>query len=236
MKKKSRFALTALAMTLCLVVGAYAASNNQTISALLNRDITITYNGQARSFTDVNGNAVYPITYNGSTYLPVRGVSDLVGLPVQWDGATNTVRLGSEEKQPVYLVNQPSSKATSYSWIINDPDQLKFSGDSGIQEFTNGTTHTIWNGSLSSGDFTRLYFDVVGYNQLTFTVAYSKPCKVVLYDQDGNVHTQFDFAGGITTKTINLNGIKKVALTADGAAETYNGKHGQVYFYDSILE
>ena len=119
-------------MLLCLVVGAFAAYNNQTISAMLNREITITYDGQAQLFQDANGNAVYPITYNGTTYLPVRCISDLLGMEVNWDQATNTVQLGSNEKQPAYLVDQTHGKTTQQAWIINDPEQLKFSGGSGL--------------------------------------------------------------------------------------------------------
>ncbi len=234
--KKMKFLSLSLTMALCLGVGAYAASNNENISALLNREITITYKGEAQSFQDANGNTVYPITYNGTTYLPVRGVSNLVGLPVSWDQATNTVKLGTDEKQPVYLVKQPSGKPDSRAWIINDPEQLKFAGDSGIQEFKNGTTSTIWNGSSSSSN-SLLYFDVAGYTQLSFTVAYDKPCTVKVYDQDGGIHSQFDFDGGIMTKTINLNGAKKIALSADGRINTPTsyGNHGSVFFYEPTL-
>lgn len=237
MLKKSRIIVATMAMALCLVVGAVAASNNQTISALLNRDITVTYNGKAQSFKDVNGNAVYPITYNGTTYLPVRGVSDLLGVAVNWDQASNTVQLGTNEKQPVYLVDRSHDKATSNAWIISDPEMLKFSGDSGVQEFKNGTVSTIWNGDGSVGSSNKLFFDVAGYNQLTFTVAYDKPCSVLVIDQDGGVLTKFDFDGGITTKTINLNGAKRVALCGNGRAntETSFGNHGQVFFYEPTL-
>lgn len=235
--KKIRFAGVALAMALCLVVGAYAASNNETISAVLNREVTITYNGEVQNFKDQGGNPVYPITYNGTTYLPVRYVCDLLGVAVEWDQAANTVRLGSNEKQPTYLVDRPHDKATSRAWIINDPEMLKFSGDSGVQEFKNGTVSTIWNGDGSIGSSNKLYFDVAGYNQLTFTVAYDKPCSVLIIDQDGGVLSKFDFDGGITTKTINLNGAKRVALCGNGRAntETSFGDHGQVFFYEPTL-
>ena len=236
--KKLRFAAVALAMAACLMVGAFAASNNQTISAMLNRDITITYNGEAQSFKDTKGNPVYPITYNGTTYLPVRGVSDLLGVAVNWDQATNTVQLGTNEKQPVYLVDQPHGKTTSKAFIINDPEMLKYSGDSGIQEFTNGTVSTIWNNSASDSESNKLFFDVAGYTQLTFTVAFDKTCSIVIYDQTGGVHTKFDFDGGITTKTINLNGATKIALMGNGRGETAkgnNGNHGMVFFYEPTL-
>lgn len=40
---------------------------------------------------DANGNIVYPIIINGTTYVPVRGVSQLLNCQVRWDGETKTV-------------------------------------------------------------------------------------------------------------------------------------------------
>ena len=74
--------------------------NSQTVTALMNRQMSITYNGATQSFTDVNGKAVYPISYNGTTYLPVRAVSGLLNLPVSFDGKTNTVILGTAPVTP----------------------------------------------------------------------------------------------------------------------------------------
>ena len=234
MKKKFTATAMALAITLSLGVGALAAGGSQTISALLNRDITITYNGQAQSFKDVNGNAVYPITYNGTTYLPVRGVSDLVGLPVQWDGATNTVRLGSEEKQPTSLVKQPNSGATERNWIISDSDQLKFSGDSGIQTYQSGVAYKIWNGGASTGSYNYMYIDTAGYSQLSFSFACEAKCIMQIFDQDGNVLSSYDHAGGIVTKTISLNGATKVVLAANGLSLWDYGVH-TAFFFDPVL-
>ena len=93
-------ALMTLAITLALVcgmaIGASAADTLKEISAYLNYGITIKYNGEAQDLTDAAGNRVYPITYNGTTYLPVRAVSNLLGIGVDWDGATQTVLLGEK--------------------------------------------------------------------------------------------------------------------------------------------
>lgn len=37
---------------------------------------------------DANGNPVEVFIYNGTTYLPVRAVSEALEVPVQWDGST----------------------------------------------------------------------------------------------------------------------------------------------------
>lgn len=43
---------------------------------------------------DANGNPVMVFTYNGTTYLPVRAISEALGKPVQWDGKTQSVYVG----------------------------------------------------------------------------------------------------------------------------------------------
>jgi len=88
-----------LALLICIFIfvsGAFAASGTQQITALLNGNIKITLHGQLWTPRDVNGNALTPITYNGSTYLPVRAVAEAAGLNVDWDGATQTVLIGDQ--------------------------------------------------------------------------------------------------------------------------------------------
>lgn len=54
---------------------------------------------------DANGNPVEAFIYNGTTYLPVRAVSEAVGKNVQWEGKTRSVYLGKHtgEKPAVWL-------------------------------------------------------------------------------------------------------------------------------------
>ena len=95
MKHGKRFVsfLLALVMICSLMVNAGAAESQEEISAYLNYDITVTYNGDTQTLKDAAGNTVYPVSYNGTTYLPVRAVSNMLGVAVDWDGATQTVIL-----------------------------------------------------------------------------------------------------------------------------------------------
>lgn len=95
MKRGRRFVslVLALVMICSLVVNASAAESQEEIKAYLNYDITVTYNGNTQTLKDAAGNTVYPVSYNGTTYLPVRAVSNMLGIEVEWDGATQTVIL-----------------------------------------------------------------------------------------------------------------------------------------------
>ena len=87
----------ALTLACGIAIGANASSALKEISAYLNYGITVQYNGQAQTMNDANGDRVYPISYNGTTYLPVRAVSDMLDIAVDWDGATQTVILSDTE-------------------------------------------------------------------------------------------------------------------------------------------
>lgn len=85
--------------TSCKEVSSFTKVTNETIKVILNRDIKIYYNNKAQTFTDVTGKIVYPLSYNGTTYLPVRAVSNLFGLKIDWDGVNNTVNIRKEQEQ-----------------------------------------------------------------------------------------------------------------------------------------
>ena len=75
-----------------LVVPGLAASFTK--NATLNyNDIKITLNDQAITPKDADGNVVDPFIIDGTTYLPVRGIANALGMGVAWDGATSTVKL-----------------------------------------------------------------------------------------------------------------------------------------------
>lgn len=58
-------------------------------------DIKVTLDGALLSLTDANGTVVEPFAVDGTTYLPVRAVSNALGLEVGWDSETSTVVLSS---------------------------------------------------------------------------------------------------------------------------------------------
>ncbi len=66
------------------------------ITVYLKPDVKIMYDFELQSFQDVNGKVVYPIIYNGTTYLPVRAISKLMGASIEWDSTTQTISIHRE--------------------------------------------------------------------------------------------------------------------------------------------
>ena len=63
-------------------------------------DILVMYDFVVQTFKDVNGTTVYPINYNGSTYLPVRAASRLMNAPIVWDGTDKLISISIDEEEP----------------------------------------------------------------------------------------------------------------------------------------
>jgi len=95
LKKKFLISLALGALVLTsAAAGAYGATNLQAIKANLNFGIKFKVDSKTWVPKDANGKNVYPITYNGTTYLPIRSAGEALGVEVGWDGANNTVWLG----------------------------------------------------------------------------------------------------------------------------------------------
>lgn len=90
--------LTVVLILAILATGVTAATSRK--ADLYYRDIKITLDGQTITPKDANGAIVDPFIIDGTTYLPVRAVSEALGLNVSWDDATSTVVLQSPGYTP----------------------------------------------------------------------------------------------------------------------------------------
>ena len=107
MKKKGFFSgfgagILTTALVLGLGVSAFAAS--RTIS--VDDNIRVTINGAVFSPKDANGKDVALFSYNGTTYAPVRAICEAAGLKVDYDSATFTAVLTTQDQ---YIASTPSA-------------------------------------------------------------------------------------------------------------------------------
>ncbi|MBQ8540615.1 MAG: RICIN domain-containing protein [Clostridia bacterium] len=81
--------------------------------------VNVYINGEKIIPMDINGNVVNPILKDGTTYLPIRAISEHFNKTVSWEQETHTVILTSreitefEENKTYAFVNKASGKAIS---------------------------------------------------------------------------------------------------------------------------
>lgn len=176
---------------------------------------------------DSAGNPVEPFVYNGTTYLPVRAVSEALGKNVQWDGSTRSVFIGKHGESgsslldvcPPYETNQYKSPAT-----------ITMAGN----KYSNGFT-------LSRGFDKNLgfaYFNLNGkYNTLNFEVGhvdgkdmFNGTCDIYL---DGKLAVSLNLTSDMlpTSYSILLNGALQMKIVMD--CETIGNAYG---FVNLIVE
>ena len=107
-------------LTLCMVAGLFSASvfaaSKENITAELRPDFTIVIDGKDRTFYSADGQEAQPLVYNGTTYLPVRAIGEMMGKNVNWDQQSLTVTLaGSRVTAPVAGTPDPDADITKIS-------------------------------------------------------------------------------------------------------------------------
>ena len=89
-----------------LVVGLSVTALAATRTIQVNDDIKVTLNGANFTPKDANGKEVPLFSYNGTTYAPVRAICEAAGLKVDYDSATYTAVLTTQDQ---YMASTPGT-------------------------------------------------------------------------------------------------------------------------------
>lgn len=109
--KKLNASVLAIALAGTLALGA-AAAGVQSVTASLRPDITVVVNGvKQEKMTDVTGKQVYPLSYEGTVYLPIRALGDVLSHDAVWSGDTQTITLTAKERLPAFTDTAGAEKA-----------------------------------------------------------------------------------------------------------------------------
>lgn len=223
MKHGKRFTTAALALALAcgLIVGASATSALQTVSAYLRPDVSIKCDGEVQpAMKDAQGNTVYPLTYNGSTYVPIRAISNILGVQVDWDGASKTVLLGDpaagvdliEAYQPYVSYD----KKMYYDAFASDNPVFVQNADKQTMNIGGETvSHWIGLNVVSRNHDTKpCSFNLGGkYQTLGFKVYAERDMTLYVKGENGTVLGQYSLKGGQVPQTITVDLKNTVQLT-----------------------
>ncbi len=154
-------------MVSCFAAGVYGANNIEEIKAYLNYGITIKFDGQTQNMYNANGKQVFPISYEGTTYVPIRAVSGILGVDVDWDGATNTVLLGKTGTAKNFIEMKPYEKEGSYNHYTADKGKREVIAGKEYSEYIYVCGEGYYN---LEGKYNVLKFDAyTPYNDLTLS-------------------------------------------------------------------
>jgi hypothetical protein len=246
MKRNKLLSVTCMAVVAVVLMGtiAYTASLNKEIKATLSQDIKIRNGGVVQVLKNSAGQTLYPIIYNGTTYLPVASVGNMLDVPVRWEGSTRTVVLGTEKQQPKSVLKF-AAKTSNYSSKVTDKGSLTLPGELGSDtSFNDGIYFDVWNGA-SSASIDRAYKANINglYSKLSFD-AYAttkdeknnKAFKVCIYNVDTNETIGIiQVEAGIVKhiEDIDITGVKNIGFAANCATA---GGYGNAYFFNPIVE
>ena len=227
----------AVAIVLSFASGAAAAGGLQEIRAYLNSNITLKLDGEAQVLTDASGVRTYPITYNNTTYLPIRSIGTLLGVEVGWDQATQSVLLG---KQPsgVDLIE-------NYS-IYHRLADVAFGGQvttaENKTETIGGVTpnHWIYLNCVWWGE-NEISYNLLGkYDTLTFSYYSKEDGYLWVKGDDGALLGKFAITGGAVPKTVTVPLFKTTELKFGVSPTEVWGQDGstspQVRIFDAYLD
>ena len=132
MTKKNKWLVIGVSAVsiLSFSLGAQASGTLEKIQANLNHGIKFVLNGETWSPKNGNGEAIKPISYNATTYVPLRAVAEVTGADVKWDAVSQSISISTGEQ---VIVRKPFSnetithvKTSQNSGITENLDELLF--------------------------------------------------------------------------------------------------------------
>jgi len=200
------------------------------VNATVATNFTVTLDGEVQEFVDGSGNTVYPVVYNGTTYLPLRAVATLVGLDVDWVGATKTILLSDGN-----AVTEPETPALPEE-PVEQPPVVPEKADDGLQgTWVHDASFRIIEYTFDGYNFYRATaqgrdWDAVLYGAGTYSLEGSN--LILNHTQDFNIdNMQITRAGGLsqwnlpitnaTANEITINGLVYTKKTDAPAYPTY---------------
>ena len=218
-----RLAPAALAVTLLMTSATPAlAVTYGNAQVMPNR--TIVVDGVARTFYAINGQEVHPISYGGTTYLPVRSIGELMNKNVDWNNDTKTITLTSPRTAGA-ATGTPDVNPQESTVSVSLRDDFTIIVDGVTQQFYDAGGNRVYpllhNGVtyLPIRAVGELMGKVVSWDNNTQTVTISGNV-----DSSGNLVTDADSFGPGSGSTGSTGNTGNTGSTSYISAETAKAK------------
>ncbi|MGP1569135.1 MAG: hypothetical protein ACTTHM_10455 [Peptoanaerobacter stomatis] len=200
-------------------IGVFADNNMQEIKAYMNKGLSIVFQGNVKSMYDGNNQKVYPITYNGTIYLPIKSIGQMTGLAVSYDNASKTLYIGNKSVGARDFIEtiQPYDGSGGLQTTIKDGHKTSIAGKTVDHYIKPGSRHKI-------------YYDLGGkYNKISFK-SYSEKDGAIYFYGDGELLGKYDVTANELpnkTYTVDVKGVQQFAITAN---------YDWIYMFDTVIE
>ena len=233
MKKKIIRRLLTAAAALCIFcagMGAGAAGTAQQITATLDSGVTVTLDGIPQQFFNAAGTRVYPILYNGTTYLPLRPLGETLGLTVDWDQPTRTASLLTVPMEGVDLIEEYEEYDWTENWVHHIKSSNKKTKD------VSGFTLNRWIELFADRRYGAVHtsFNLMAkYDTLTFKYYATKDATLQVLGDNDSVLYEVQVTGGKVAQEATVNLMKTNQLTFQFTTEDYDM---YAYVFDTRLK
>jgi hypothetical protein len=108
--KKKKILISVLIFAIAITAAAYAENVRKAVTAFLDQNLKLTYNGEACPITGSDGKLWQPLVYKGQIYLPVDTFKGKAGLTIDIDNNTICVNDSNlqEPSLPPGIVKKPN--------------------------------------------------------------------------------------------------------------------------------
>ena len=117
-----------LTMILTLAAGS-AAQEPSWVEVELDPGISVLLDGNEQIFRNAQGYVVLPMTFEWSTFLPVRALANLFEVPIDWDAESRTVILGEGELQPPPEPRDGTPHEGRVNALVDPSISIRFDGE-----------------------------------------------------------------------------------------------------------
>lgn len=229
---KNIFKLIFMSLTLMIVLSMSAMAASAEVSVYVDNIRT--------ELTDSDGNTVYPFIQNGTTYIPVRGISQALGCVVEWDGNNKNVLIYKDIEPDVKVFRNNSDDVKLY--VDNEEQKLYDANGTEVKPFIkDGTTYVPlrgvsqvlgcwvrWDGSTKT---VSVYMHTCPPDGVSLTE--NKPYEggvSTYYELDGQ---QLEIDGMNYTNALEFNaGEYEAYFNLDGKFDTIAMTIGSTYYFE----
>ena len=142
MKKPVAAMLAAAVAVTSFAIGTIADDALDVITAQLRRTSTVALDGAPLTLADAEGNPLYPINYNGTTYLPAAALGSAFGATLSEDVATGALTYTTIVNAPIgFTMTQARMNALRGIAVFWAPTGNKIHSSPACRSFKTGVAY-----------------------------------------------------------------------------------------------